>query len=213
MNICVWGLLSHVLVLYSPFIGWLLAEDTGSRGGDHGGSPSYSSLGMCLHHGGYWLGGAERAAYRAGNKAIGQNNPWVKEKMNYKKTTGHWSTHYPCCCGWCGILPVITGFRFRLRLLLLSDNGCLLNSLCGNWCRRVKALHSYRCGLNALCSDRCRLDPLGADLCRLETDSVHCHQLHGVQVDGGCHAHSSLGGQCWTRSLWSNFLRGKKNLK
>lgn len=64
-----------MLVVYSPFISGLLAKDAGSRGGDQGGSSSYSSLGVCLHHGGYWLGGAECAADGAGYKAVSQNNP------------------------------------------------------------------------------------------------------------------------------------------
>lgn len=92
----------------------------------------------------------------------------------------------------------ITRFCFRLRLLLLlllllGDDGRLLDSL--RWRRRVKGLHAYWCGLNALSSDRCWLDPLGADLCRGQTDPVHRHELHVVQVDSGGHAHSSLGGQ------------------
>lgn len=91
----------------------------------------------------------------------------------------------------------ITRFCFRLclllLLLLLGDDGCLLDSL--RWRRRVKGLHANRCGLNALSGDRCRLDPLGADLCRGQTNPVHRHELHVVQVDSGGHAHSSLGGQ------------------
>lgn len=67
--------LRHVLSLYSPFIGGLLAEDAGSGGGDQGGSSSYSSLGMRLHHCGYRLGGAECAGDGACNKTISQNNP------------------------------------------------------------------------------------------------------------------------------------------
>lgn len=67
--------MSHVLVLISPFISGLLAEDAGSGGGDQGGGSSDSSLGVRLHHGGYRLGGAECAADRAGDKAISQNNP------------------------------------------------------------------------------------------------------------------------------------------
>lgn len=70
----------------------------------------------------------------------------------------------------------------------------------------MKGLHAYRCGLNALSSDRRRLDPLGADLCRGQTDPVHRHELHVVQVDSGGHAHSSLGGQRRARSLWGNLL-------
>ena len=76
----------NVLVLYSPFSSGLLAEDAGSRGGDQGGSSSYSSsLGVSLHHGGYWLGGAECAADGASYKAISQNNPCIKEDMHHKQ--------------------------------------------------------------------------------------------------------------------------------
>lgn len=215
MNILAWGPLSHVPSLYSPFSRGLLAEDAGSRGGDQGGSSSYSSLGVCLHHCGYWLGGAECAGDGASNKAISQNNSWVKE--NIKLQTAH-NSSTPCCFCWRSTHSVITRLCFRLRLLLLlllllSDYWCLLNSLCGNWCRRVKALHSYRCGLNALCSDWCWLDPLGADLCGWETNPIHCHQLHVVQMDSGRHAYSRLGGQCWTWGLRCNLLRGKKKLK
>lgn len=67
--------LSHMMCSYSPFISRLLAEDAGSRGGDQRGGSSYSSLRVCLHHGGDWLGGAECAADGARNKTISQNNP------------------------------------------------------------------------------------------------------------------------------------------
>lgn len=73
-------------VLYSPFIGRLLAEDAGSRGGHQGGSSSYSSLGMCLHHGSYWLGAAECAADGASYKAVSQNNSWREQSSHYKLT-------------------------------------------------------------------------------------------------------------------------------
>lgn len=63
-------------VLYSRFIGGLLAENTRSWGGDQCGSSSHSSpLGVRLHHGGYRLGRAEGAANGACYKAISQNNP------------------------------------------------------------------------------------------------------------------------------------------
>lgn len=65
-------------VLYSRFIGGLLAENTRSWGGDQCGSSSHSSpLGVRLHHGGYRLGRAEGAANGACYKAISQNNPWI----------------------------------------------------------------------------------------------------------------------------------------
>lgn len=65
-------------VLYSRFIGRLLAENTGSWGGDQRGSSSHSSpLGVRLHHSGYRLGRAEGAANGACYKAISQNNPWI----------------------------------------------------------------------------------------------------------------------------------------
>ncbi len=67
--------LCHVLVEFSPFISGLLAQDAGSWGGDQGGSSSYSSLSVCLHHGGYRLGGAECAADWARYEAVSQNNP------------------------------------------------------------------------------------------------------------------------------------------
>ena len=75
------------VVFYSPFISRFLAEDAGSRWGDQGGSSSNSTLGMCLHHGGYWLGGAECCADGASYIAISQNNPWTKHNMHHKQLT------------------------------------------------------------------------------------------------------------------------------
>lgn len=66
---------SHMLVLNSPFISGLLAQDAGSRGGDQGGSSADSSLSVCLYHGGYGLGVAECGADRASYKTFSQNNP------------------------------------------------------------------------------------------------------------------------------------------
>lgn len=87
----------------------------------------------------------------------------------------------------------VTGFCFSLALLLLlSDDGRRLDALRRS--RRVERLHADGRLLDALSGDGRRLDALGADLCRGQPDPVHRHQLHVVQVDGGGHAHSSLGG-------------------
>lgn len=100
---------------------------------------------------------------------------------------------------------IATRFCIRLwLLLLLCDYWGLLNSLCRDRRRCVQALDSYLCRLYALRSYWCRLDTLGADLCRRQTNPIHCHQLHVVQVDSRSHSHSSLCGQGWTRSLRSD---------
>lgn len=93
----------------------------------------------------------------------------------------------------CG--SAVTGlcFRLPLLLLLLSDDGRRLHSLRRSRC--VDRLHADGRRLDALSGNGRRLDALGADLCGGQPDPVHRHQLHVVQVDGGGHAHPSLGGQ------------------
>lgn len=91
----------------------------------------------------------------------------------------------------CGVTGL--GLRLALLLLLLSDDGRRLDALRRS--RRVDRLHADGSRLDALRSDGRRLDALGADLCRGQPDPVHRHQLHVVQVDGGGHAHSGLGGK------------------
>lgn len=66
----------------SPFICRLLPEDARSRGGDQGGSPPHSSLGVRLHHGGDRLCSAKCAGDGAGNEAFSQNNTCVEEKTS-----------------------------------------------------------------------------------------------------------------------------------
>lgn len=83
---------------------------------------------MCLHHGTYWLGGAERAGDGVCNKAIGQNDTWQEKQLNHKrahesekKNHDHNIQQIPglasgwaCCCCWvtngvCWIPCVVIG--------------------------------------------------------------------------------------------------------
>lgn len=173
----------------SPFVSRLLAKDAWSRGRDQGGSSSHSSLGVRLHHGGHWLRGAECAGDGAGDKALGQNDTWATgrgtEGLSSQRAAQWEKLTTP--------LERVTGFCFSLALLL-SDDGRRLDALRRR--RRVERLHADGRLLDALGADGRRLDALGADLRRGQPDPVHRHQLHVVQVDGGGHAHSSLGGQC-----------------
>ena len=102
-------------LFYSPFISRLLTKDAGSGGGDQGGSSSYSSLGMCLDHGGDRLGGAECAADWTGYKAVCQNDP---SKTEHELQTAHNSGNSALTLSH-RVHVIITRFSFRLWLLLL----------------------------------------------------------------------------------------------
>ena len=65
----------------------------------------------------------------------------------------------------------------------------------------MQPLHPDGRGLEPLCREGPRLEALGPDLGRLETDAVHGHQLHGVEVDRGGHAHAGGGRQGGARGL------------
>ena len=98
-----------------------------------------------------------------------------------------------CVMGLGGGGPTRLGIRL---VLLLGDDGCRLEALGGgDGGGRVQSLHPYGRGLETLRRDGCRLQGLGADLGRLQTDAVHGHQMHGVEMDRGGHSHPSRGRQ------------------
>ena len=107
-----------------------------------------------------------------------------------------------CVCYWVCGGGALTRLGVHRLLVLLGGEGPLLEALGGgDGGPCVQPLHPHGAGLEPLGREGPRLQALGPDLGRLQADAVHRHQLHGVEVDRGGHAHAGGGRQGGARGL------------